>query len=357
MGFSFNLIRKRLRYGVIQLSMQITFWILVVLTFGFTYVNGFHDGCNVVATLIASRSMKPYPALAWAAIVEVLSPFAVLAIGSSVSNTIKKLVAESCYSNPAATSIALAFISAGILAAIIWNLTTWLYAIPASSSHALIGGVIGAGIAAYGTNAIAWNYFWTKIVLMIFLTPFASFLVGFCILHLLRFITKNASLRAQTFFQYAQWINMTFLAFNHSFNDSQKSIGIIMILIGIYGGSIGTIPIWVIAGAATSLACGIAFGGFKIIKTVGTGIYKVQAIDSFASQMTAGSVLLISSMLGAPVSSSQIVSSSIMGVGTAERYKAVKWNIAGKILLSWFITIPIAAMIGAGLFLLFRLLL
>ena len=330
--------------------MHFSFWILVFLTYIFTYVNGFHDGCNVVATLIASRSMKPYPALAWAAVVELISPFAVLVIGSSVSDTIKKLVAVSFYTDPETKSVALAFITAGILAAIIWNLVTWLYAIPASSSHSLIGGVVGAGIAAFSTHAIAWSYFWTKVVIMIFLTPLISFLIGFFILQLLRFFTKNASVRANTFFTYAQWFNMTFLAFNHSFNDSQKSIGIVMILIGIYGGSTATIPIWAIALAALSLACGIAFGGFRIIRTVGTGIYKVQSIDSFASQMTAGTVLLASSLLGAPVSSSQIVSSSIMGVGAAERYKAVRWDVAGKILLSWFITIPLAGLLGAGLY-------
>ena len=127
---------------------------------------------------------------------------------------------------------------------------------------------------------------------------------------------------------------MTFLAFNHSFNDSQKSIGIIMILIGIYGGEAGSIPVWSILCAAACLAAGIAFGGFKIIKTVGTGIYRVQPIHSFASQLTAGTVILSSSLLGAPVSASQIVSSSIMGVGAAERYKAVHWTVAKKILLS-----------------------
>ena len=148
--------------------MPDSFWILVILTFAFTYVNGFHDGCNVVATLIASRSMKPYPALAWAAVVELLSPFAILVLGSSVSNTIQKLIGESCYTDPAVKSIALAFITAGILAAILWNLTTWLYGIPASSSHSLIGGVVGAGLAAFGSGAVAWNYFWGKIVLMIF---------------------------------------------------------------------------------------------------------------------------------------------------------------------------------------------
>jgi PiT family inorganic phosphate transporter len=333
--------------------MHVSFWILVVLTFAFTYVNGFHDGCNVVATLIASRAMKPYPALAWAAVVELLSPFAILAIGSSVSDTIQKLVAVGCYTDPDVKNVALAFITAGILAAIVWNVTTWVLGIPASSSHALIGGVVGAGFAAFGSGAIAWDYFWAKVVLMIFLTPAVSFLAGYLMLRLLRFLTKNASLRANKFFIYTQWLNMTFLAFNHSFNDSQKSIGIIMILVGIYGGVTNVVPLWAIGCAALSLACGIAFGGFKIIKTVGVGIYKVKPIDSFASQMTAGGVILISSLLGAPVSASQIVSSSIMGVGAAERYKAVKWNVAGRILVAWCITIPVAGVLGALLFRLF----
>lgn len=333
----------------------VSFWILTALTFVFTYVNGFHDGCNVVATLIASRAMKPHPALAWAGVVEVLSPFAILVVGSSVSNTIQKLVGESYYTDPSAKSVALAFITAGILAAILWNLTTWLCAIPASSSHSLIGGVVGAGLAAFSSQAISWNYFWAKVVLMIFLTPAVSFLVGFCILKLLLLLTRHAGVGVNKFFTYAQWLNMTFLAFNHSFNDSQKSIGIVMILIGIYGGSTNVIPLWAIGCAALSLACGIAFGGFKIIKTVGTGIYKVQPIHSFASQLTAGTVILVSSILGAPVSASQIVSSSIMGVGAAERYKAVKWNVAGRILVSWFITIPIAGTLGAILFFVFSL--
>lgn len=339
--------------GVFLIHMNVSFWILVFMIFAFTYVNGFHDGCNVVATIIASRSMKPYPALAWAAVVELVSPFAILLIGSSVSDTIKKLVAESYYTDPAVKTIALAFISAAILAAILWNVTTWYYGIPASSSHALIGGVVGAGIAAFSSQSIAWDYFWTRVVLMIFVTPLVSFLVGFCILKLLLFLTRGAGKGVNNFFKYTQWLNMTFLAFNHSFNDSQKSIGIVMILVGIYGGSTGTIPLWVIAGAALSLASGIAFGGFKIIKTVGTGIYKVRPIHSFASQLTAGTIILTSSLLGAPVSSSQIVSSSIMGVGAAERYKQVKWNVVGRILASWFITVPIAGVLSVLLFFLF----
>ena len=157
---------------------QFSFIILTCLVFVFTYVNGFHDGCNVVATLIASRAMKPHPALAWAAVVEFLSPLVILVVGSSVSDTIQKLVGAQFYTDPGARSTALAFITAGILAAILWNLTTWKFAIPASSSHSLIGGVVGAGLAAFGAGAISWGYFWGRVVLMIFLTPLISFCLG-----------------------------------------------------------------------------------------------------------------------------------------------------------------------------------
>ena len=337
--------------------MNVTFILLVILAYAFTLVNGFHDGCNVVATLIASRAMKPKVALAWAALVELISPFAIFIIGSSVSDTIKKLVSEACYTDPAAMSTALAFITGGLLAAVLWNLITWKFGIPASSSHALIGGIVGAGMAAFGTGAIAWNYFWVKVVAMIFITPLVSFIIGFLIQRLLNFILRksHAGQRANVFFKYMQWFNMTFLAFNHAYNDSQKSIGIVMVIISIFGYGTGSIPAWVILIAALCLGLGIEFGGFNVIKTVGTGIYKVKPINSFASQLTAGTVILASSLLGAPVSASQIVSSSIMGVGTAERYKAVHWNVSGKILISWFITIPIAGTLGALFYLLFSL--
>lgn len=334
------------------MELEGSFVILAGLVFVFTYVNGFHDGCNVVATLIASRAMRPKMALAWAAVVELLSPFLILVLGASVSDTIQNLVGETYYTGDGAEETALAFITGGILAAILWNLITWKFGIPASSSHSLIGGVVGAGLAAFGTGAIAWHYFWGRVVLMIFLTPAVSFCLGFCILKLLLRLTRCAGVGVNKFFTYAQWVNMTFLAFNHSFNDSQKSIGILLILLGIYGGQTREIPLWTISCAAVCLACGIAFGGFKIIKTVGTGIYKVQPIHSFASQLTAGSVILGASLLGAPVSASQIVSSSIMGVGAAERYKAVHWIVARRILLSWFITIPVAGTLGALLFVL-----
>lgn len=333
--------------------MNLVFACLILLVFCFTYVNGFRDGCNVVATLIASRAMEPKPALIFASAVELVSPFAVLLIGSSVSGTIRKLVDESAYIAPDAQGTGLIFIITGIVAAIAWNMVTWKFAIPSSSSHALIGGIVGAGLAAFGVRAIAWGYFWLKVVLMIFLTPMLSFLVGLGVMKLILSAAKHLSASANKPLRYAQYINMIFLAFNHSFNDSQKSTGILMILLGICFGSIpAAVPLWAIALSAFALALGILTGGFKVIKTVGSDIYRIRPIHSFASQLASSLVILGASLIGAPVSASQIVSSSIMGVGSAERIRAVKWKTAGKIFVSWLVTIPVAGSVGALLFLL-----
>jgi len=336
---------------------SITFWVLTVLILCFTYANGFNDGCNAVATLIASRAMSPKKALALSAIVEFLTPFTTLLIGADVAHTIKNIINQSAYLNPASKSAALAFIAAGIIAAIVWNITNRVLGIPASSSHALIGGFVGAGIAAFGVMQVNWQSVLVKVVLMIFLTPVVGFFAGFLVMKLVKFLFKHAGREANTFFKVTQIFNMIFLAFNHSFNDSQKSVGIIMLLMGVEFGFTGFTPLWALAGTGFALAMGITFGGFRIIKTVGIGIYRVKPMHSFASQLTAGTVILLSSLIGAPISASQIVSSSIMGVGSAESINAVRWNTVGKILFSWVFTLPVAALMGALLYFVLKLVL
>jgi PiT family inorganic phosphate transporter len=307
-------------------TINISFIIITVMILCFTYANGFNDGANSVATLIASRAMSPHKALLLAAAVEFVAPFFTLVVGANVAATIKTIVYASAYSNPAVKHTALAFIAAGMLAAIIWNTTTHALGLPASSSHSLIGGVMGAGIAAFGFMQINWYNIFIKVVLMIFLTPVIGFAIGFLNMKIINYLFRNAGQGANKFFNIAQIFNMMYLAFNHSFNDSQKSVGIILLLMSVEFGFTGAAPTWALMLAGLALALGIAFGGFKIIKTVGTGIYKVMPQHSFASQLSAGSVILLSSIIGVPVSASQIVSSSIMGVGSAERVSAVRWN-------------------------------
>lgn len=333
-------------------GMPVIFWILAFITYCFTLVNGFHDGCNAVATLIASRAMHPKAALFFAGIIELAGPLTLFLTGFGVSTTIQNMVRESSYINNPAVSQekALTFIAAGILAAIIWNVVTWIFGIPSSSTHALIGGVIGAGIAAFGLECVRWGNFMTQVVLMIFLAPVLGFGAGFLIMKLLKKIAQSMCCRANTLFKRLQVANMVLLAYSHSTHDSQKSIGIIMLLMTIAGRPLaegGDPPVIAVLLASACLSIGIMFGGFSIIKTVGMGIYKVRPIHSFASQLTATSVLLTANVLHVPVSASHVVSSSIMGVGSAERLSAVRWSKVKSVIISWFITLPIVGALGA----------
>lgn len=341
-------------------GMPVIFWILAFITYCFTLVNGFHDGCNAVATLIASRAMHPKTALYFAGAIELLGPLTLFLTGFGVSTTIQNMVRESSYiNNPDVTQEkALIFIAAGILAAIIWNVATWIFGIPSSSTHALIGGVIGAGIAAFGFGCVRWGNFMTQVVLMIFLAPLIGFGAGYLIMKLLKKIASKMCCRANTLFKRLQVINMVLLAYSHSTHDSQKSIGIIMLLMTISGSPMtdgSNPPVLAVLIASACLAIGIMFGGFSIIKTVGMGIYKVRPIHSFASQLTAASVLLGANALHVPVSASHVVSSSIMGVGSAERISAVRWSKVKSVVISWFITLPIVGALGAAIYFLLSL--
>lgn len=299
--------------------------------------------------------MSPKKALALAAAIEMLTPLTTLFLGANVVSTMKNIVFQSAYMDPKVKNTAIAFIAAGIIAALIWNTVNRIFGIPASSSHALAGGFIGSGIAAFGFSQLNWDSILVKIVLMIFLSPAVGFIVGFIIMRLIKYIFRYASREVNSFFKGAQVFNMIYLAFNHSFNDSQKSVGIILLLMGVEYGYSGAAPIWALACCGLALALGILFGGFKIIKTVGLGIYRVQPHHSFASQLTSGSVILLSSLIGAPVSASQIVSSSVMGVGAAEKFNAVRWTVVERILFTWFSTLPAVAVLGAIFFYIFKL--
>lgn len=339
--------------------MPVIFWILALVTYSFTLVNGFHDGCNAVATLIASRAMKPKTAMLFSGAIELIGPLTLFATGFGVSTTIQNMVTESSYiSKGHVDPHAFAFIAAGIIAAITWNIITWIFGIPASSTHALIGGVVGSGIAAFGLNCVRWGNFFTQVVLMIFLAPMIGFGVGYLIMKLLKLAARHMDTRANEAFKRMQIINMILLSYSHSTHDSQKSIGIILLLMAIAGKPVeaGAYPPFLaVLVASLCMSLGIIFGGYSIIKTVGTGIYKVRPIHSFASQLTATSVLLTANALHVPVSASHVVSSSIMGVGSAERINAVRWSKVRSVIISWFITLPIVGILGVLLYFLFSL--
>ena len=332
------------------LEMPVIFWILCVLTFSLTLLNGFLDGSNTVATLIASRSMKPRTALRFAATIEFISPLTLFITGFGVSRAIQNMVYEENYIGATGEEQyrALCFIGAGVLAAVLWNLTAWLSHVPSSSTHALLGGVVGSSVIAYGFGSVAWFQFLYRVILVIFLAPVIGFLAGFIIMKLCKFFFMRASRSANTVFKRLQVFNVLLLAYSHSTHDSQKTLGIIMLLMSICGGAVATEPpVLAVLIAGTCLATGILFGGYNIIRTVGMKIFKVQPVHAFSSQLASATSLLAANAFGVPVSSSHIVSTSVMGVGAAERMSAVRWINVKKIVISWFVTVPIVGSLGA----------
>jgi PiT family inorganic phosphate transporter len=326
------------------MSLQIL--VIVILAYTFTFLNGVKDGGNVIATIITSRSLKPYKALFLAVIIEFFAP---LFMGTAVAKTIGKGIVAEQFMMSQGDQVALLFLSCALVGAILWNGITWYFAIPSSSSHALVGGLIGSGIIFFGFNAINWSTVMFKVVLMIALTPILGFMFGWIVMVALKKIGLNFNPKFNEILKKSQLGSMFFLAVSHSTNDAQKSMGIITLLLVIVGEQSNfDVPLQVKIGSSFFLAFGMLCGGWKIVRTVGKKIYKLQPIHSLASQISSASVIFLSGMIGSPVSTSQIVSSSIVGIGSSERMSAVKWDVAKKIVVSWFITIPFAAAISAG---------
>jgi len=321
-------------------------FILLGLALFFDFLNGFHDSANVVATIISSRAMSPRGALAMAAIAEFAGPFI---FGVAVATTIGNEVVH-------AETINIQVVMAALLSASLWNLLTWLLGLPSSSSHALIGGLVGAVVVSSGLSAIQAAGL-IKVVAALFLSPLVGFIVGAIIMYLLIWLTKDATPAANIFFKFGQMPTALALALSHGANDAQKTMGIITMGLVILGfQSHFYIPWWVVLLSASAIALGTALGGWRIIRTLGAKFYRVRPIHSFASQLSSAAVILTSSLLGGPVSTTQVVSSSILGVGAAQRISQVRWNILYEIFLAWFLTIPLTAGLAALLYLAIKLL-
>jgi PiT family inorganic phosphate transporter len=319
--------------------------LVIVAAVIFDFVNGFHDASNIVATMIASRSMTPEAALILAATCEFLGPFL---FGTAVAKTIGKGIVDTTVVND--TWI----IFAALAGAISWNLLTWKVGLPSSSSHALIGGLVGAAIAGAGVANVLWGGF-GKIVLALVVSPIVGLVTGLLFMKFMVFLARGQRPRVSRYFMKGQLVSAVGLALSHGANDAQKSMGIITMVLVAYAARQGemmafVVPAWVIFFCALAMGLGTAFGGWSIIKTVGSGIYRLRPIHGFSAQSTSGLVILGAALMGFPVSTTHVVSSSIMGVGSAERYKAVRWGKAGEIIATWFITIPAAALIGAAVF-------
>ncbi len=314
--------------------------LVITLSLAFDFLNGVHDSSNIVATMIASRAFSPRSALALTAIANFLGPFL---FGVAVATTIGDEVAQS-------TALNIDVIIACLVAAIVWNLLTWFLGIPSSSSHALIGGMVGAVIAGAGFGAIKLHGL-EKVLIALFASPLIGFVFGFIVTRVIYFLARNATPEVNWFFKKGQLITALAMAFSHGTNDAQKTMGIITLSLVISGYITEFhVPTWVIALSAGAIGLGTALGGWRLIRTLGGKFYKIRPVHGFSTQLTSGLVILAASIFGLPVSTSQVVSSAIIGVGSSERFGKVRWSVAQEIVMAWFITIPASALVAAGFY-------
>lgn len=320
--------------------MTISIILIVVLALGFDLLNGIHDSSNIVATMISSRAIPPRVALAITAISEFSGPFI---FGVAVAKTIGDEIVLP-------DTINIEVIIAALISAIVWNLLTWWLGFPSSSSHALIGGLAGAVIAGAGWQAIKLSGF-EKIIIILFTSPLVGFSVGYIIAQIVFRLSWKASPKINVLFKRFQIFTAISLALSHGSNDAQKSMGIITLALvteGIIRNFV--IPLWVILACASMIALGTFLGGWRLIRTLGSKFYKIKPVDAFCSQMTSASVILGASLIGGPVSTTQVVSTAIMGVGAAERINKVRWGVAGEIATAWFLTIPATGLVASGIY-------
>lgn len=320
--------------------MLLTLVALIALALVYDFLNGVHDSSNIVATIISSRALSPRLALGLTAVANFLGPFL---FGVAVATTIGHDVVD-------AQAINMAVLLAALSSAILWNVLTWFLGIPSSSSHALIGGLVGAVVAGAGWAAIQPAGL-LKVLASLFLSPLIGLAGGYVFTLLVFFLARNATPRINGLFKRAQIVTGTALAFSHGTNDAQKTMGIItlgLVTAGYMQSFI--VPTWVIALSASAIALGTAMGGWRLIKTLGARFYRIRPVDGFCTQATSTLIVLSASLLGGPVSTTQVVSSAIMGVGAADRANKVRWGVGGEIAVAWLVTIPVSALVAAGLY-------
>ncbi|MBM4322014.1 MAG: inorganic phosphate transporter [Deltaproteobacteria bacterium] len=326
--------------------------LVVALALFFDYSNGFHDAANVVATIIATGAMGPRTALGLAALAHFIGPFL---FGTAVAETIGKGIIDISAFDPLLKGISIALVVAALIGAIAWNLMTWAWGLPSSSSHALVGGMIGAVLVAYGPDKILWKGL-LYVVSFLVLTPFLSLIIGTFFLKLTFRLSQKAPPQISHFFNRVQVLSSVALSLSHGANDAQKSMGIItmsLVILGVF--SDFNIPFWVIASCAAAIALGTWSGGWRIIKTLGAKIYRLRSVHAFCAQTSSATVILSAALLGGPVSTTHVVASSIMGVGAGQRLSAVRWGVAKNIVLAWFITIPASAVMAGVSFYLIKM--
>jgi inorganic phosphate transporter, PiT family len=316
--------------------------VVVVLAIGFDFINGFHDTANAIATSVSTRVLTPRAAIIMSAALNLL--------GALISVKVAKTVGADIV-NP--KLIPQTVVMAALLGAISWNLITWYFGIPSSSSHAIIGGLLGASIMYSGSfKIVQWTNFFNKILLWLFLSAVIGFLLGYILMTIMNWILrKTRPATVTTVFSKLQIVSAAAMALNHGSNDAQKSMGIITMAL-VSGGALTafSVPLWVKLSCATAMAIGTSVGGWKIIKTMGQNMAKLAPVNGFAAETGAAAVIFTATMFKVPVSTTHIISTSIMGVGASKRMSSVRWIVAKNIVFAWVLTIPICAIISAFIF-------
>ncbi len=307
--------------------------VVLGLAIAFDYINGFHDTANAIATSVSTRALKPGNAIAMSATANFLGALTGTAVAHTVGEGLVRI-------QPGVSGQVV--IAAALVGAIAWNLLTWRLGIPSSSSHALIGGLLGAVLAATGIGDWQMDGILTKVLLPLVGSPVVGFVVGLLLMALLFNVFRRAHPgRLNAVFRRLQVLSAAYMAFSHGSNDAQKTMGIMTIAL-VAAGVLDTfqVPLWVILVAATAISLGTAAGGWRIIKTMGTKVVKLDPVHGFAAETTAATVIFGASSLGMPVSTTHVISSAIMGVGSSDRMKTVRWGVARSIVTAWILTLP-----------------
>ena len=313
--------------------------VVIVVALGFDFTNGFHDTANAVATSVSTRALTPRMAVLVASAANLAGAFVTTAVAKTVG---KDIVASDLINTRT--------VLAALLGAIAWNLLTWWFGLPSSSSHALIGGLVGAALAQSGENGVLWHGLAHKVVLPALLAPLIAFAGAFTLLvgiyWVFRRITRGVANRG---FRLGQLASGTFVAFTHGANDAQKTMGVIALALFANGNlKEFEIPTWVKIAAGLSIAAGTYVGGWRIMRTLGQRLYKIEPPAGFAAQTTAGVTIYLATRLGYPLSTTHVISGAVMGAGATKRLSAVRWGVAGNIVFAWVLTIPAAALVAAA---------
>ena len=311
-------------------------YLVIILAVIFDFINGFHDTANAIATVVSTRVLSPVAAILMGASLNFLGALS----GTAVAKTIG--------SGIVGTNVLTEVVVAALVGAIIWNLLTWYFGIPSSSSHALIGGLIGGGVAASGIHQVHGQVLIQKVLLPFFASPIVGFLGGiFLMIIIMKLFARMKLSTTNSFFRRFQVVSSAFMAFSHGSNDAQKTMGIVTLAL-ISAGKIHAtpfvVPVWVIALSAIAMALGTAGGGWRIIKTMGSGIVKLTPVHGFAAETAAATVIEVASRFGFPLSTTHVIGSSILGVGAGKRIRSVRWSLVSTIVRAWIFTIPVAAL-------------